>query len=117
VKIHAAFLWATTPCSLVLEYSLSKAHISPCKIWGSHSGYEESYVLGLTPCSRLKVNRWFGEICQLHLQDRIIRQARSHQILLPVSCLAYAPSLQMEVRSSSATSVNFQQNTRHCIIR
>jgi hypothetical protein len=31
--------------------------------------------MDVKPCSPLKLNRLFGEICRLHLQGRIIRQA------------------------------------------
>jgi hypothetical protein len=35
---------------------------------------------GITPCSRLKVNRRFERTCSLHLYCRIVSQARNHHV-------------------------------------
>jgi hypothetical protein len=44
----------------------------------SHSGgYEEHYLLEITPCSSLKFNLSFGRICCFHFQNRRISQARN----------------------------------------
>jgi hypothetical protein len=39
--------------------------------------YEEFYILDITPCGLLKVNRRFGGTCHLHLQGRKISQERN----------------------------------------
>jgi hypothetical protein len=119
VKIHAAFLWATTPCSLVLECIWSETHTSPCKIWGSHSGgYEESYVLRLTPRSRLQFKRRLGGICHLHFQGWRIKQTRNHSILLPVSCwcLAWFRLCLFRWRWYVRPEFRFTFNTIHGIV-
>jgi hypothetical protein len=41
--------------------------------------YKEVYLLDITPCCPLKVNRRFGGICQLHLQARKRSQERKHR--------------------------------------
>jgi hypothetical protein len=75
----------------------------------------------ITPCSPLKVNRYFGGTCCLHLQGRKIGQARnqrepeSKQSFTLVSCLAYSSTLKMEATCSSETSADFQRTTRRYI--
>jgi hypothetical protein len=73
----------------------------------------------ITPCSRLKVNRCFGEICPLHLQCRRINQARNQDetafdtFFTLISCFAYSSRLKIEAIYSSETSANFQRTMRH----
>jgi hypothetical protein len=74
-----------------------------------------------TPCSPLKVNRRFGGIYRLHLEDRRISQVRNncesrwqaeraYSVLLPaltvVSCSDYS-NLKMEGICSCETSLTF----------
>jgi hypothetical protein len=55
----------------------------PSWIWGSHSdGYEEFYLLVLTLCSPLEVNRCFWGTCRLHLWAQGISQAKLHTSFL-----------------------------------
>jgi predicted ATP-binding protein involved in virulence len=74
----------------------------------------------ITPCSPLKVNRYFGGICRLRLQGKRIRQARNqHETdsnLLP-ACLAYYSTLKMEAICFSEMSVDFQRTTRRYILK
>jgi hypothetical protein len=69
----------------------------------------------ITPCSPLKMNQRFGEICRLHLQGRRMSQARNQPGLLAicvilVSWFAYSYALKMDVCSSEAP-VDLQQTT------
>jgi hypothetical protein len=67
----------------------------------------------VTECSPLKVNRHFGEISRLHLQSLTVSQERKeNEAGNKVSCLAYSPTLKMEVICYSETSVDFERTTR-----
>jgi hypothetical protein len=63
---------------------------------------------GITPCSPLKFDRCYTGACLLHLQGRIIGQARNQRE-------AGSKQNQMEATCFSETSVDFQRTTRHCV--
>jgi hypothetical protein len=70
----------------------------------------------IMPCSPLKVNRRFGGIYHLHLQDQRISRARNqHESRAVGFLLGYFSTLKMEAIYSSETSVDFQWTTRRYI--
>jgi hypothetical protein len=84
------------------------------RIWGSHSaGYEELYLLDITPCSPLKFNGRFGGTCRLNPQGRITCQARNQR----ESCSKPSPKHKLEMIISvfspfclSTSTVNLSLN-------
>jgi hypothetical protein len=59
-------------------------------------------------CGPLKVDRRFGGTCCLHLQGRIISQARHHREAgnLLLSCLAYSSTLKRYVPPNHPLTFN-----------
>jgi hypothetical protein len=79
-------------------------------------GMKISIPCDITPCSPSKFNRRFGETCSLHLQGRVISEARNQcesgtallaRCLSLFSFLAYYSTLKMEPTCFSKTSVDF----------
>jgi hypothetical protein len=88
-----------------------------CRISGTHSvGSLTSWIYVVTPCSPLKVNRYFGETCRFNLQGQGISQTTNqHEVVASracftiIYCLAYLFTLKIEAACSSETSVDFQR--------
>jgi hypothetical protein len=66
----------------------------------------------ITPCSPLKVNQLFGEICRLHLQSRIKEAKYQAEEGSMQSC----STLKMDVKYSSETLVDIHRATRRYIL-
>jgi hypothetical protein len=62
---------------------------------------KSSIFCDITLCSSLEVDRRFGETCSLHLNGRIISQARNQ------SESSWQAEREMEATCSSETSINF----------
>jgi hypothetical protein len=81
-------------------------------MWGFHSsGYEKLYSLGYNAVYSVESQRHFGGTCRLHLQGRIISQARSQREASnkQSSCFAYSSTLKMEATRFPETLVDFQR--------
>jgi hypothetical protein len=94
-------------------------------IWNGlvHAGFEVLTAVamkipifwGITPCTRLKINRVFGGTCHLHLQGRRRSEAINQVEENSKQNLVSSSILKMEAICSSETSVDFEPTTRRYI--
>jgi hypothetical protein len=103
IKIHTQN--STNPClqvrvthsrAIIYLHKIRDENWNYVKIWDSHSGgYQEAFFWEIMPCSPLKINRYFGGTCLLHLQGRrMSKKSGWKQVAGRIYCYRIYPTLR-----------------------